>query len=199
MHVQSTGQDQEFLQVTDQGDGQQIQLIDTSSSNAQSSRSRKMGKFSTNRYFNLFYKYKQSPCEIIALKPPSEIALMIFNRFLTRRSKAEELIKQHEPIFMEFQFPILVTKSSTAREIYEQVWMRVRSFLKLEAHSRSNLWWDQIQQSSTEKSTSNRSPFVLKFVDISGKSCSLCSWDQRCYGCIVEPNTHHDTKFWPLL
>jgi len=41
------------------------------------------------------------------------------------------------------QFPILATKNTTRRELYEQVWMRVRSQFKHQTYDRQNLWWDK--------------------------------------------------------
>jgi len=75
-------------------------------------------------------------------KPPEELIIMIFNRKLCLRDQNERLIKRYEPVLFGTQFPILATRSTSRRDLYEQVWMRVRSQLKLSSYDRKNLWWN---------------------------------------------------------
>jgi len=69
---------------------------------------------------------------------------MVFNRKLCLRDPNERLIKKYEPVLFGTQFPILATPTTTRRELYELVWMRVRSQLKHECYDRDNLWWNRV-------------------------------------------------------
>jgi hypothetical protein len=42
---------------------------------------------------------------------------------------------------MGSQFPILCGVNTTALEVYEHVWMKLRSMLNFNAQKRSYLWW----------------------------------------------------------
>jgi hypothetical protein len=42
------------------------------------------------------------------------------------RDRSERLVKRFEPVFFSQQFPFLATISTTGRELYEEVWLRVR-------------------------------------------------------------------------
>ena len=158
------------------------------------------------QYFNVFQKHRISPMQLLANthKPPSEIVIMIFHRKLCLRDKNERIFKKHEPVLFDSQFPILATERTTRRELYEQVWLRVRSQLKLSCHDRDNLWWNQVasfpQNSLAESSPAPAlRPFVLKHVDVLGVSCSICHWSKRCHGCPIEPSTEGADELKQLL
>ena len=100
-------------------------MIDTSEQNPRRGRSNKI--ISMHQYFNIFYKNKVSPVELLPhYEPPEELVIMVFNRKLSLRDQNERLLKKYEPVLFGTQFPILATKSTSRRELYEQVWMRVR-------------------------------------------------------------------------
>ena len=153
---------------------------------------REMRPITMEQFFNTYQKYRKPPMQLVASthKPPTEIVVMIFNRKLSLRDRNERMFKRHEPVHFGTQFPILATARTTGRELYEQVWARVRSQLKLSCHDRNNLWWNR--QESIPMSTGRATPlkpFVLKHVDTLGISCSICHWSRRCHGCAVEPGT----------
>ena len=68
---------------------------------------------------------------------------MIFSRKLCLRDQNESLLKKYEPVLFGTQFPVLATKNTSRRELYEQVWMRVRCLLKHTCYDRQNLWWNR--------------------------------------------------------
>ena len=127
---------------------------------------------------------------------------MVFNRRLCLRNHNERLVKKFEPVLFGSQFPILATKQTTSRELYEQVWMRVRSLLKHSCYDRKNLWWNgavQIPEDSPNGLKIPLTPFVLKHVDMVGQSCSICHWSKRCHGCLINPTVNDSRELKPLL
>lgn len=131
---------------------------------------------------------------------------MVFNRKLCLRDQNERLFKKYEPVLFGVQFPILATEKTSRRELYEMVWLRVRSQLKLSCYDRQNLWWNRTDQlPSTSPSVSRNdpvkplTPFVLKHVDMIGVSCSLCHWSKRCHGCPILPTVDDSRDLKPLL
>jgi hypothetical protein len=119
---------------------------------------------------------------------------MVKNRKLVLRDKLDRLMKSHHPSFFGAAFPILATKSTTGRELYEQVWMRVRSMLKLTSHERSQLWWNNCTIANEIKKMQALKPFVLKHVDAKGQACSICHWSEKCFGCLVQPSDTDATQ-----
>ena len=91
---------------------------------------------------------------------------MVINRKLLLREKSQLLLKRHDPVAFATEFPILATDSTSGRELYEQVWMRVRSMLQLSVHDRSLLWWTKCDHSKTKAENAKKTlaPFVLKHV-----------------------------------
>ena len=150
---------------------------------------------STQQYFNIFYKNKVPPIELLPqYKPPNELVIMVFNRKLCLRDQNERLFKKYEPVLFGVQFPILATEKTSRRELYEMVWLRVRSQLKLSCYDRENLWWNRTDELPATSPSASRNdpvkpltPFVLKHVDMIGVSCSLCHWSKRCHGCPILP------------
>ena len=61
---------------------------------------------------------------------------MVINRKLVLRDQHQRLLRRHNTVTFATEFPILATESSSGRELYEQVWMRVRSMLQLSVHER---------------------------------------------------------------
>lgn len=127
---------------------------------------------STHQYFNIYYKNKVPPIDLLPnYAPPEELVIMVFNRRLALRDQNERLLKKFEPILFGTMFPILATACTTGRELYEQVWMKVRSVLKHSCYERKNLWWDRTTEMPETTSNGVRmpvSPFVLKHVDMVG-------------------------------
>lgn len=104
-------------------------------------------KISMHQFFNIYYKNKVSPVELLPhYQPPQEVVIMVFNRKLCLRDANESLLKKYEPVLFGTQFPILATKNTSRRELYEQVWMRVRSMLKHTCYDRQNLWWNRTEK-----------------------------------------------------
>jgi len=103
------------------------------------------------------------------------------------------------------QFPILATAKTSRRELYELVWMRVRSQLKHTCYDRQNLWWNSTEEipenavGTATKAKKPLTPFVLKHVDFVGQSCSICHWSKRCHGCPIEPRAEDHLELRPLL
>jgi hypothetical protein len=64
--------------------------------------------------------------------------------------------------------------------------------LQLAVHDRNLLWWTDkanLRASGGAKATNKPlAPFVLKHVDISGTSCSICHWTKKCHGCMIQPD-----------
>ena len=87
----------------------------------------------------------------------------------------------------------------TGRRIYEEVWSLAQVILKKNSAylppqaGRQHLWWDSEASREAalhpEKASNSGQfkPFVLKYVDRQGYSCSKCNWLERCAGCIIEP------------
>ena len=114
----------------------------TSSFGSQRAQSAKSGVIATNMYFNLFYKNKTPTCDLLPnYHPPSELIIMVINRKLVLYPAQQKLLKKHDPIAFATEFPILATESTSGRELYEQVWMRVRGMLQLAVHDMNLLWW----------------------------------------------------------
>ena len=127
---------------------------------------------------------------------------MVFNRRLCLRNQNERLLKKYEPDLFGTQFPILATATTSRRELYEQVWLRIRSQLKHQCYDRRNLWWNRTQHLPEGQTTGDKkplSPFVLKHVDMIGLSCSICHWSKRCHGCLIEPRVDDSLELRPLL
>ena len=61
--------------------------------------------------------------------------------------------------------------------------------LKLDAHDRSLLWWEQTPLPDYN-GAKLLTPLVLKHVDGGGMSCSICNWSDKCHGCLVQPVTN---------
>ena len=79
------------------------------------------------------------------------------------------------------------------RRIYEEVWAIASSILKKNSiyHDKRNRWWEQANWEDKLNSLHHKEeifkPFVLKVVDRSGYTCSLCNWMSMCSGCILTP------------
>ena len=131
--------------------------------------------------------------------PPSDLIVVVTQRQI--ESTAEKF-QQVRVKFIGSQFPIICGPTATGRQIYEQVWAKVRSMLQWKVQTRSNLWWDDTKTESThgeesiaEESKTNQTtreglltPFVIKFVNSDSMACGLCHWSKRCYGCMLEPD-----------
>ena len=78
----------------------------------------------------------------------------------------------------------------TGRRIYEEVWSMANVLLKNPKKISLPWWqnpdWEKILDQKKDKGMLE--PFVLKYVDHSGYSCSLCNWTQKCSGCVIEPS-----------
>lgn len=67
-------------------------------------------KITPHQYFNIFYKNKVPPIELLPnYEPPKELIIMVFNRKLCLRDTNERLVKKYEPCLFGMQFPILAT------------------------------------------------------------------------------------------
>ena len=84
----------------------------------------------------------------------------------------------------------------TGKRIYEEVWSHAQILLQktskfLKLGKKDNLWWnDRDWESNLNRQKEKNGllqPFVLKYVDRQGYSCSMCNWTQKCSGCIIEP------------
>ena len=152
-------------------------------------------------YFNLFYKNQTPTCDLLPnYHPPSELIIMVINRKLVLYPNQQKLLKKHDPVFFATEFPILATESTSGRELYEQVWMRVRGMLQLAVHDRNLLWWtDKAKAGKSQATGKPLAPFVLKHVDISGTSCSICHWTKRCHGCMIPPDENNASQLREVL
>jgi hypothetical protein len=69
---------------------------------------------------------------------------------------------------------------------------KTSKFFNVNAKSRELFWWQQDDWDAkmNGKRSSFLTPFVLKYVDRQGYSCSKCNWTMKCSGCIVPPTTN---------
>jgi hypothetical protein len=85
------------------------------------------------------------------------------------------------------------------------VWAIASSILKKNSiyHDKRNRWWEQANWEDKLNSQHNKEeifkPFVLKVVDRSGFTCSLCNWMSMCSGCIMSPGNEKIEDFFKKM
>lgn len=82
---------------------------------------------SIQSYFNKFpsSSKKRSILEV----PPNEFIVMALNRRLIQQKYY--IINPIEPILFGQPLMVIVNQDSTGRELYEEIWMKIRFFLEL--------------------------------------------------------------------
>eukprot|EP00347_Sterkiella_histriomuscorum_P024260 403331751 len=110
-----------------------------------------------------------------------------------------ETHKQLNGIKKPDEFIVCSNYHTTVEQLYEEVFMKVQYLMKpKEQNQEFNLWWRNSQNTSSIN-TIQYSPFVLKHVKgmLQGEQqlCSLCDWNQKCFGCILQPNQQSIGEF----
>ena len=143
-------------------------------------------EISSSAYYNTSKRQRTPAIALLTEKrPPANLVVMVTSRRLEKANPSSlKSLKHVTKVFMGFQFPILCSSSTTAFEVYEHVWMKLRPMLRLSAQTRSSLWW------AADKKD-HFSPFVLKFVDSEANACALCHWTKKCHGCVLQADNRN--------
>ena len=107
--------------------------------------------------------------------PESILAVAYHRRFYNR---PHGLFSEQQPQLLSSPIVMYLPLMPTGRRIYEEVWSMANVLLKNPKKISLPWWqnpdWEKILDQKKDKGMLE--PFVLKYVDHSGYSCSLCAF-----------------------